>query len=361
MVNRPQAPADPSRGTPRAPRLHGGWLARGAEGRFSVYVPRDGEVVRWTEGAGGRFTGPEALGGGGLLPFLAAAQGPDRYVHLVGLRPTDTGAEAGEDHVELVHSVQFQTGRPNVEWKSIGNANGKAEWYGNPAVAVDAKGRVHVFVRNRGGGVSARVQKDAGGWHPWWDLKGGRTDQNPVAAVNGDGLVELYTATDRGLLRYVQKEPGARPVLEPLLTTPVVQGTLAAVTGDSGHVTLFYANGEGRICAWSPGRGLEPTPFADAVGGGPLNAGRCMIDGYDCTLLAQCDDQGGAALAAYLTEREDTGLHWTPSGPPVLGPPTLTADAEGSAAVAALAADGGVVVTRQKAEPGLALAAWTRL
>ncbi|MEW5633408.1 hypothetical protein AB1388_43745, partial [Streptomyces hydrogenans] len=68
-----------------------------------------------------------------------------------------------------------------------------------------------------------------------------------------------------------------------------------------------------------------------------------------------------AVLAAYLTEREDTGLYWTPSGPPVLGPPTLTADAAGAAAVAALAADGGVIVSRQTAEPGLALEPWTRL
>ncbi|WP_030758567.1 hypothetical protein [Streptomyces griseus] len=361
MVNRPQDPADPSHASPRAPRMHGGWLTRGTEGRFSVYVPRDGELVRWTEGPGRRFTGPDVLGGDGLLPFLAAAQGPDRYVHLVGFRATDTGAETGERHVELVHSVQFQTGRPNVEWKSIGHSNGKAEWYGNPALAVDAKGRAHVFVRNRGGGVSARVQKDAGGWHPWWDLKGGRTDRNPVAVVNGDGLVELYTANDQGLLRYVQKEQGGRLAVEPVVPAAVAQGTLTAVTGVSGHVTAFYADGDGQICAWSPGRGLKPTPFAAAVGEGPLTAGRCLIDDYDCTLLAQCDARGAAALAAYLTEQEDTGLNWTPSGPPLLGPPTLTTDADGAVALAALAAGGGVVVTRQKREQGLALEPWTRL
>ncbi|MFF6901248.1 hypothetical protein [Streptomyces hydrogenans] len=361
MVNPPQAPADPSQASPRAPRMHGGWLARGAEGRFSVYVPRDGEVLRWTEGPGRRFDGPDVLGGRGLLPFLAAAQGPDRYVHLIGFRHTGTVSETGEPHVELVHSVQFQTGRPNVEWKSIGHSNGTAEWFGNPALAVDGQGRAHVFVRNRGGGVSARVQKDAGGWHPWWDLKGGRTDRNPVATVNGSGLVELYTASDRGLLRYAQSEPGARPVVEPLVPASVTPGTLTAVTGTSGQVTAYYVDGSGQICVWSPGRGLAPTPFAAAAGTGPLTAGRCLIDGYDCTLLAQCDGEGGAVLAAYLTEREDTGLYWTPSGPPVLGPPTLTADAAGAAAVAALAADGGVIVSRQTAEPGLALEPWTRL
>ncbi|MFD6365024.1 hypothetical protein ACFWFX_35075 [Streptomyces roseolus] len=362
MVNPSQAPADPSHASPRAPRMHGGWLARGAEGRFSVYVPRGGEVLRWTEEPGGRFDGPTGLGGGGLLPFLAAAQGRDRYVHLVGFRATDTGAEAGERHLELVHSVQFQTGRPNVEWKSIGHSNGKAEWYGNPAVAVDGQGRAHVFVRNRGGGVSARVQKDAGGWHPWWDLKGGRTDRDPVAAVNGAGLVELYTATDRGLLRYVQHEPGARPVAEAPVATPVVQGTLAVVTGPSGHVTAYYADGHGRVCLWSPGRGLVPTPVAQAVGAGPLTATPCLIDGYECTLVAQCDPSGVTSLGAFMAEREDMGLYWSPSGPPVLAPPTLTTGLDGGVALAALTPDGEVVFTRQMAdERGLALAPWFRL
>lgn len=361
MVNPPQAPADPSQASPRAPRMHGGWLARGAEGRFSVYVPRDGEVLRWTEGPGRRFDGPDVLGGRDLLPFLAAAQGPDRYVHLIGLRHTGTATETGEPHVELVHSVQFQTGRPNVEWKSIGHSNGTAEWFGNPALAVDGQGRAHVFVRNRGGGVSARVQKDAGGWHPWWDLKGGHTDRNPVAAVTGKGLVELYISTNRGLRRYVQHDPGAKPVAEAPVPTSVTQGTLTAVTGPSGHVTLYYLDGHGRVCVWSPGRGLAPTPLAQGVGEGPLTATGCLIDGYECTLVAQCDPAGVVSLGAFMAEREDMGLYWSPSGPPVLGPPAMATDRDGAAALAALTPDGGVVVTRQKAEQGLALAPWTRL
>ncbi|MEU9857223.1 hypothetical protein [Streptomyces sp. NPDC047974] len=361
MVNRPQAPA-PAHGSPQAPRMHGDWLARGTEGRFSLYVPRGGEVVRWTEDDGHRFTGPVEIGGGGLLPFLAVAQGPDRYVHLIGIRPTATGEESGERHVELVHSIQYQTGRPNVEWKSIGHSNNHAEWFGNPAVAVDAQGRLHVFVRNRGGGVSARIQKDAGGWHPWWDLRGGRSDQNPVAAVTGKGLVELYTSTDRGLRRYVQHDPGAKPVAEDLVPTAVVQGTLAAVTGPSGHVTVYYADGHGRVCLWSPGRGLAPTPVAQAVGAGPLTATPCLIDGYECTLVAQCDASGVTSLGAFMAEREDMGLYWSPSGPPLAAPPTLTTGLDGGVALAALTPDGGVVVTRQKPEEqGLALTPWTRL
>ncbi|MFC7794863.1 hypothetical protein ACFUIZ_18130 [Streptomyces cinereoruber] len=357
MVNRSQAPADPAHGSPAAPRMHGGWLARGTEGRFSVYVPRDGEVVRWTEGPGHRYSGPVDLGGDGLWPYLGVAQGPDRYAHMVGIRSTGTG----EGYMELVHSVQFQTGRPNAAWKSLGHSNAQALWYGNPAVTVDPQGRLYVFTRNGGGGVSCRAQKDNGAWHPWWDLQGNDTDQNPVAAVTGAGLVELYTSTHQGLRRYVQSESGGKPVGEALVPTPMVQGTLAAVTGPSGHVTAFYTDGQGRICAWSPGRGLAPTPFAAAVGNGPLTATACLIDGYECTVLAQCDGEGRPAFAAYVMEREETGLYWTASGPAVLGPPALATDAGGALTAAALTADGGVAVTRQKAEPGLSLEPWVRI
>lgn len=280
MANRSQAPTASAHGSTSAPLLQGGWLTRGEEGRFSVYLPRDGEVVRWTEEPDGGWSGPVSLGGDGLTPFLAVGQGADRYVHLVGLRPT----AGDEGHVELVHSIQFQTGRPAVAWRSIGHSNGKGPWTGNPAVAVDAQGRAYAFVRNGGGGLSVRAQKDAGGWHPWWDLHGSGTDASPVAAVNGQGRVELLTATAKGLLRYVQEEPGAKPVRQDVVPAEAAPGTLAAVTGPSGHVTLFYCDKDGGVRAWSPGRGLAPTRLADAIGTGrigrdPLSDRRLRLHG----------------------------------------------------------------------------------
>ncbi|MEU5220381.1 hypothetical protein AB0G79_29855 [Streptomyces sp. NPDC020807] len=354
MANRSLAPTALPPGS--SPTLLGGWITRGEEGRFSVYLPRDGEVVRWTETAGGDWTGPVSLGGGGLAPFLAVGQGADRYVHLVGLRPTKTG----DGHVELVHSIQFQTGRPAAAWRPIGHSNGKAAWTGNPAVAVDAQGRAHVFVRNGGGGVSCRAQKDAGGWHPWWDLHGWGSDPSPSAATNGEGLVELYTATDKGLLRYVQEEPGARPVRQDVLPADVTFDTLATVTGPSGHVTLFYRDKAGKLVAWSPGRDLEPTAFADAVGTGPIAATRCLIDGYDCTVLAQRAESGRLALAAYPSEQEDGGVEWSETGDPHDGIDTvLTRDLDGKLVAASLLDGSRVLVTRQKTgAEGLLLESW---
>ncbi|MEV4428632.1 hypothetical protein ACN9M0_28335 [Streptomyces sp. R-07] len=354
MANRSQAPTDRSHG-PAAPVLQGGWLTRGEEGRFSAYLPRDGEVVRWTEEPGG-WSGPVSLGDGALNPFLAVGQGADRYVHLVGLRPTG----GTEGHVELVHAVQFQTGRPAAPWRSLGHSNVKSAWTGNPAVAVDAQGRAHVFVRNGGGGLSLRAQKDAGGWHPWWDLKGSKTDPSPVAVTNGSGLVELYSSHATGLARYVQREAGAKPLREELLPASVTMGTLAATTGPSGHVTLFYLDQEGQVRAWSPERSLEPTVLGKAVGTGRLSATRCLIDGFDCTVLAQQSADGRLALAAYPSEKEAEGIHWSETGEPHGTLDTvLTRGLDGRLVVMALADGTTLLATRQKAAAdGLLLEGW---
>ncbi|MFC7511295.1 hypothetical protein ACFQV4_13915 [Streptomyces thermocarboxydus] len=46
------------------------------------------------------------------------AQGADAYVHFLGRRErlADGGVE-----VDVVHAVQYQTGRPLTEWRSLGN------------------------------------------------------------------------------------------------------------------------------------------------------------------------------------------------------------------------------------------------
>ncbi|MFC9390950.1 hypothetical protein [Streptomyces venezuelae] len=360
MANRSQAPTDSSHGPSTAPLLQGAWLTRGVEGRFSAYLPRDGEVVRWTEQPDGSWSGPVSLGGPGpagrLTPFLAVGQGADRYVHLVGVRPAGTG----EGHVELVHSVQFQTGRPALEWRSIGHSNATSRWTGNPAVAVDAQGRAYVFMRNGGGGLSARAQKDTGGWHPWWDLKGSRTDPSPVAVTNGSGFVELYTAHEKGLVRYVQSESGGRPVREDVVPASVTMGSLAATTGPSGHVTLFYLDQEGQVGAWSPDRSLEPTVLGKAVGTGRLDATRCLVDGAESTVLAQRSADGRLALAVLPSERETEGVHWAETGERHAElTAVLSSDLDGRPVAMARTGGGRVLTARQRAgAEGLRLEGW---
>ncbi|MGC9538831.1 hypothetical protein [Streptomyces sp. UG1] len=335
--------------------MNGDWLIRGRDGRLSVYLPTDdGVLCRAELGPGGPWESPRRVGGDQKLrPGPAVGQGADAYAHLAAWRPTRAG-EAG-----LVHSTHFRPRLAALDWISIGHPNQAGDRTGTPAVAVDAQGRAHVFVRNRGGGVSMRGQKEAGGWGPWRDLKG-RDVQEDLAAVTGEsGLVELYAAVPGAILYWRQEKPGAVPVLQEAMETPVRPGTLRALATSAEHTTLFYGDDSGDLCAWRPG--TKPVALLTSAGPGPVSAIRCELDGHDCTLLAQRSASGRTAFAAYPTEDESAGAWWTESGPrlPADAAVALAKDEQDRVVAASLSPSAGqLLLTRRKDEPGLALSAW---
>ncbi|BCM70176.1 hypothetical protein L0F81_15605 [Streptomyces tricolor] len=335
--------------------MNGDWLLRGRDGRLSVYqLSGDAVLCRAERGPGGPWSAPRRMGGEQKLhPVLAVGQGADSYAHLVSWRPTVKG-ESG-----LVHSTHFRPRLAALDWNPVGHPNKKGDRTGTPAVAVDAQGRAHIFVRNKGGGVSMLAQKEKGGWDPWRDLKG-KEVQDGLAAVTGEsGRVELYAAVPQGLVYWRQEEPGAQPVLQETLDAPVRPGTLRALATSPDRTTLFYTDTSGDLCAWRPGG--KPVTVLPAAGSGPVSAVRCDLDGHDCTLLVQRSASRRVAFAAYPTELESAGAWWTESGPelPLDALVSLTTDAAGRVAAATLSpSTGRLLLTRRKDEPGLALEAW---
>ncbi|WKX13341.1 hypothetical protein [Streptomyces sp. NL15-2K] len=335
--------------------MNGDWLIRGRDGRLSVYLPAGDAVLCRAEcGPGGPWDAPRRVGGDQKLhSVLAVGQGADGYAHLVSWRPTARG-ESG-----LVHSTHFRPRLAALDWSPIGHPDKKGERTGTPAVAVDAQGRAHVFVRNKGGGVSMLGQKEKGGWGPWRDLKG-RDVQEELAAVTGEsGHVELYAAVPGGILHWRQEKPGAEPVLEEAIEAPVRPGTLHALATSPESTTLFYTDTSGDLCAWRPGG--KPVTLIASAGPGPVSAVRCELDGHDCTLLAQRSEGGRVAFAAYPTEQESAGAWWTESGPqlPADAEVSLAVDEDDRVVAATLSpASGQLLLTRRKDEPGLALRAW---
>ncbi|CAL9415477.1 hypothetical protein SUDANB105_01736 [Streptomyces sp. enrichment culture] len=334
--------------------VNGDWLIRGRDGRLGVYTTRDEAVwCRAERHPGGAWLPWRRMGGDQRLhTVLAVGQGADGYAHLVAWQPT-TGDEAG-----LVHSTHFRGHLAALDWIPIGHPNKNWARTGRPAVAVDAEGRAYVFVGNRGKGVHTVNQKVRGGWNAWHDLKGSKVHEELVAVTGESGLVELYGVSPAGILRWLQEEPGGRPVTADPLPVPVEPGTLAALPTSKEHTTLFFADREGMIHAWRPD--TDPVPLLAAAGPGPLSLLRCVLDGHDCTVLAQRSASGRVAFAAYPTERESAGLWWTESGPqlPVGTRVALAEDAGGRVVAATVTPDGELRVARQKDEPGLALAAW---
>ncbi|MEU0004496.1 hypothetical protein ABZ079_09390 [Streptomyces sp. NPDC006314] len=335
--------------------MNGDWLIRGRDGRLSVYqLSGDAVLCRAERGPAGPWTAPRTVGGDqSLHPVLALGQGADGYAHLVSWRPTTKG-ESG-----LVHSTHFRPRLAALDWNPIGHPDKKGDRTGTPAVAVDAQGRAHVFVRNTGGGVSLLAQKEKGGWEPWRDLKGGEVQDGFAAATGESGRVELYAAVPTGLVYWRQEEAAAPPVLRETVQAPVRPGTLYALATSPDSTTVFYTDTSGELCAWRPGG--EPASLLSSAGPGPVSAVRCDLDGLDCTLLAQRSASGRVAFAAYPTELESAGAWWTESGPrlPVDARVSLATDEDDRLVAATLSpSTGRLLLTRRKDEPGLALEAW---
>ncbi|MEV8030725.1 hypothetical protein [Streptomyces sp. NPDC086182] len=331
------------------------WLIRGRDGRLGAYLLSEATVrCRAERGPGGPWDTPRTVGGGQRLhSVLALGQGADRYTHLVSWRPT------GRDQSGLVHSTHFRPDLAALDWNPIGHPDRTGDRTGNPAVAVDAEGRAHVFVRNKGGGVSMIAQKEKGGWGPWCDLKG-HDVQGDLAAVTGSsGRIELYAAVPGGVLHWRQEEPGTQPALDEALEAPVRPGSLRALATSADSTTLFFTDDSGDVCAWRPG--TKPVALLASAGPGPVCVIRCELDGHDCTLLAQRSASGRVAFAAYPTEDESAGAWWTESGPelPADALLSLAEDEEGRVVAATLSPETGELrVTRRKEEPGIALEAW---
>ncbi|WP_306318268.1 MULTISPECIES: hypothetical protein [unclassified Streptomyces] len=342
--------------------MNGDWLISGRDGALSAYAyaPEEDAVVcraeRYPEGP---WSPPHTVGGDQRVhPDLALARSAEGYAHLVTWRPTVPG-ESG-----LVHSTHYQPRLSALDWTPIGHPNKKGDRTGPPAVAVDAQGRAHVFVRNNGGGVSLRMQEELGGWGPWRDLKGAGV-QGELAAVTGEsGLITLYAATADGILRWRQQKPGAPLTRDekPQPASPLPH-TLRALATSPDHTTLLYVDEDGGLYAWRGDAG--PVCLVAAAGDGPLTALRCQLDDVDCTLIAQRDADGRVAFAAYPTELESAGAGWTRSGDPL--PPDarigLAEDAAGRVVAAAHVpgTPDHMLLARRKGEPGLALEAWSRV
>jgi hypothetical protein len=334
--------------------VNGDWFLRGRDGRLSVYLLSDAAVLcRAERGPGGPWDPARVVGGDQRLhPVLAVGQGADGYAHLVSWRPT-VPKESG-----LVHSTHFRARLAALDWVPLGHPDRTGDRTGTPAVAVDAQGRAHVFVRNGSGGVSMLGQKEKGGWGPFRDLKG-QDVHTGLAAVTGEsGRVELYACAPGVLLHWRQEEPGAQPVLHETVEAPVRPGTLRALATSAESTSLFYTDESDALCVWRPG--TDPVALLAAAGPGPVAAVRTELDDHDCTLLAQIAADGRVAFAAYPTEEEAAGAWWAPSGPrlPDGAVVSLARDEEDRVVAASLAPSGELLVTRRKDEPGLALEAW---
>lgn len=366
-------PEAPARKAPAAPGLAPvlatpdgrptvtGWLLRGKDGRLTAYAPGDGGVLRWTEvrPGGPEWTGPELVAPkAGLDPCLTVAQGADGYVHLFALWRSVTAT--GEAHTDVVHAIQYQSGRPVKDWYPLGTPyrdQTKAAKVGHPAAVVDSEDNLHVFIRNAGTGLCARVQESSGKWSKWLDLDGSGSYGAVCAGAADNGRVEVVMAAKRGVMRWTRASGNEEYQRVADLKEQPEDGSVAAQhTGEDRITFLWRESKSGEVQAV---RGDAPPMPLGGAASGPIAVLRTPVDGHDCTLMAQRGADGRPALAAYPTEAESAGAVWASTGEVCAGVPALATDAAGRVVLAAFGTDGRLRITRQKTtEPGLAMEPW---
>ncbi|MGW0606646.1 hypothetical protein [Streptomyces sp. NPDC002640] len=349
---------------PAADAAFGDWLTLGKDGRLSLYAPVDDGLVRWTETAvgGPDWSGPHLHPVEGMT-HLTVAQGADGYVHLLGRR--ERVVSTGERGVEILHAIQYQTGRALTDWRSIGNPHYK-HWeqglgIGQPTGVVARDGTLHVLVRSSGGGLALRREDANGKWRLWESLRqGGGVDAMPATVALSSGRVEVGAVTDTGLAVWRQTRPGGD--FEGPHTVPLHprRGTVAALETGPDRATFFWADpATGGGTAWRPGG--WPVPLGGSVPEHPYALLRTTLDGYDYVVVAHRDADGHVVLGVGATENEAHGFWWYVLPERCLGSPALAHDGEGRAVMALVGPDGRPRVARQEPGGGLTFARWDTL
>jgi hypothetical protein len=340
----------------------GPWLVLGKDGRFTAFARTRTGLLRWTETrpGGPRWTGPEFFPVGDLT-HLSVTQGADTYVHFLGRREVRKGD--GPPAVDIVHAIQYQTGRPVTEWRSLGNPHKdreKAARFGVPAGAVSASGRVNVFVRNAGGGLMLRREGPTGKWEAWADLKGSRVRDGLAVVGHASGRIEVLAGSESDAMRWLQPEADGDFHQDRNIPLVLAPGTASVLETAPDRATYYWTDpATGGIVAHRPGGWV--IPLGGAPGGDPVAVLRAVLDGYDCTVLAHRDLDGQIMLAACGTENEQAGLWWSPTGERCVGAPALALDGYGRVVLGLIGADGALYIARQNDEAGLAMAPSTRV
>ena len=191
----------------------GRWLLRGKDGRLTAYARSEDGLLRWTETrpGGPDWTGPD-LFEAPHLTHLTLAQGADGYVHFIALRTVPKDA-AGARRSDVMHAVQYQSGRPLMDWRSLGNPHTKMRRARPaprraPTAAVDAAGTVHVFVRDAVNSVRLRREGKGGKWEGWKDFKVREVLDGITAVATSTGRVEVFGPAENKTLHWAQEKQG---------------------------------------------------------------------------------------------------------------------------------------------------------
>jgi hypothetical protein len=200
----------------------------------------------------------------------------------------------------------------------------------------------------------------AGRWESWHNMNARDAVEGMTVGVGESGCVELLVQHTGGAMRWRQTAADGGFVREQDIHVDMVPSSVVALETAMDRHTYYWTDPRGGgVVAHRPGGWVIPLGGSPAEG--PLAVLRTPLDGYDCTVLAFRDIDGQVMLGACGTENESGGVWWSPTGERTAMQPALALDGCGRVVLGVVDADGGLLIARQKDEPGLAMAAATRV
>lgn len=300
----------------------GAWATSDDTGRIHAFGVQGGAVRHWQQAApGGPWMPPHSLDPLDLAPTLAVARHADGRLAVFGIHA---------DTRDLYTSEELDPGGDFSEWIDLGNHSG-AENNLAPAVIPNDDGRLQVFLRNSGTGLSSIDQADDGSWADWFDLGQVDLQGTPAAVLRPDGLGFVAMAT-RGTVRtWAQEDPNGD------WSAPIVRAdegpscSPSLAPGEDDRLYCFYRTVDG------VGRFMVEVEF-----GGDFSAPEDLggDDGVDVIAALRADGVGGRIFVAQRTfdgsiqvawqvEPNEAFDDWVDLGGTTIGAPALVADADG--------------------------------
>jgi hypothetical protein len=287
------------------------WVGHNADGRQQVFTVLRGEVLTWWQVTGGGWSQPVVLGGAGgpLAPTLAVGHNADGRMELLGRRLSD--------HRILSVFQRTPNGGWNPTWIDLGNHNAgsaTAGQMGAPAIGRHANGRMCLFVKNGGGGVSMKSQLSPGGsWGGWVDLGGTDVQDGMAVVLNPAGGLEVFAATRTKILHWYQHTPNGAFTLNPNLPSMVPASPPTAVMDANGCARVAYRRIGGEEVAVSaqaePASGWLPAVAGPAPGG----TGQLALSLYDGEVRLAGQDANGSVSMCQL-DGDGTPGSWSSLG-----------------------------------------------
>lgn len=330
----------------------GAWTTTDDTGRIHAFAVQGGAVRHWRQvSPGGPWMPPKSLDRLDLAPALAVARHADGRLAVFGVHA---------DTRDLYTSHELTPGGAFSEWIDLGNHSGAANNLA-PAVTPNDDGRLQVFVRNSGTGLSTIYETDDGSWSDWGDFGQVDLQGTPAAVLRPDGLAFVAMAT-RGTVRTWAQEETNGAWSAPIVRCeegPSCSPSLAP--GEDDRLYCFYrtVGGVGRFMVEAEFGGDFTAPEDLGVDDGVDAIAAVRADGVDGRIFVAQRTIDGSIQVAWQVEPNDAFDEWVDLGGTTIGAPALVADADGFPVLLMHAANGSLHVAELTGTSPIAWGDWS--